>query len=522
MRELVTYLLGELRGTWRFRWYGLLIAWVVSLAGVASILTMPDEYRVTARVQLDTQSMLRPLLQDLAVEPDLGMRMRALTATLLRRENVERIASENDLLLSAATAGEEERILEGLEQAILIQGVRDSPIYRIGYTANTAHQAQGVVQSALDILTEEAMGVTMSDARSATAFLEEQVEDYERRLQKAEERLAAFQRANVGMLPNQGGGDFYQRLSRTEEEIENLESDLETAGRRRQSMREQIIRLDATPTVQIARSSRVQQLRDDLRASRQQLDELRLQYTAAHPDVQALDARIERQQQRLAALETEDPPERTAVANRGSLVYQEFQLRLSDLDSEIAAIETRLAQRRARREELMGKVDEITDIEKRLTDLTRNYQSTQQRYQTLISRLQTAEMTTAADRSAGQMSIRLVDPPRTPEAPDGPPRSLFMMASAPIGLGMGGAFAFLLHLVRPVFQSREKLAEISGRPVLGSVSLVLTRRQRHAKIGAIAVFGIAVMALFAAAVAGTMYVDIGVEHAHQLMRRFNL
>ncbi|RZU98374.1 XrtA system polysaccharide chain length determinant [Spiribacter vilamensis] len=522
MREFVKYLLGELRGTWRFRWYGLLIAWVVSLAGAASVLTMPDEYRVTARVQLDTQSMLRPLLQDLAVEPNLGIRMRALTATLLRRENVERIATENDLLLTASTPAQEERILERLEQEILIQGMRDSPIYQIGYTANGASQAKGVVQSTLDILTEEAMGVTMSDARSATSFLEEQVDDYEQRLRAAEERLAEFRRANVGMLPNQGGGDFYQRLNRTEEEIENLESDLETAERRRRSLREQIVRLESNPSQRIEQSPRFQQLSEDLRTSQQRLDELLLRYTAEHPDVQTLEDRIERQRQRREALETEDPPDRARTDNRDSLVYQEFQLRLNDLESEIASIRTRLEQRQERRGELLTKVDEITEVEKRLTDLTRNYQSTQQRYQTLISRLQTAQMTTAADRSAGQMSIRLVDPPRTPEEPDGPPRALFMTAVAPVGLGMGGAFAFLLHLVRPVFQSRERLAEISGRPVLGSVSLVLTRRQRQVKTGAIAVFGLATLMLVAAAVGGAIYVDMGVEQFQNLIRRVNL
>ena len=522
MREFVKYLLGELRGTWRFRWYGLLIAWVVAIAGAISVLNMPDEYRVTARVQLDTQSMLRPLLQDLAVEPNLGMRMRALTATLLRRENVERIASENDLLLPASTRAEEERILNALEQGIVIQGARGNQIYRISHSANSPKRAQGVVQSTLDILKEEATEVTMGDTRSATTFIEEQVEDYKQRLQEAEERLAEFRRDNVGMLPNQGAGDFYQRLNQTEEQIENLESDLETAQRRRQSLREQIARLESNPAERIEQSPRYQQLSEDLRTSRQRLDELLLQYTEEHPDVQALENRIERQKQRLDDLETQDPPDRATTDNRDSLVYQEFQLRLNDFESEIASIRTRLEQRKERREELLGKVDEITDVEKRLTDLTRNYESTRQRYQTLLNRLQTAEMTTAADRSAGQMNIQLIDPPRTPEEPDGPPRALFMAAVAPVGLGMGGAFAFLLHLIRPVLQSREKLAEISGRPVLGSVSLVLTRRQRQVKVGAIAVFGLATMILVAAAVGGAMYVEIGVEQFQYLIRRVNL
>jgi len=522
MRELLASVLGQLRGTWRFRWYALLVAWAVAVVGGLGVLAMPDQYRVQSRVQLDTQSMLRPLLKDLAVEPDLQMRMQALTATLLRRENLERIASENELLLEASTQAQEERILDGLEQQIRIQQTQQDQIYRIEYTASSPQKARGVVQSVVDILMEETQSATIQDATTANEFLERQVKEYEDRLQEAEQRLAEFKRDNVGLLPNEGGGDFYQRLNQTEEEIEGLESDLETAQRRKQSLEQRIARLKSGQANESQASPRVKELSDELRASRQRLDELLTRYTEQHPDVRALQDRMERQKQRLEELRNQSNSSQSTADVQNNPVYQEFQLRLNEIESEIASLKTRLQRKKQRREELLAKVDEITQVEAKLQDLTRNYESIKQRYETLLERLQTARMTSEADRSAGQMNVRLVDPPRTPSEPDGPPRALLLLAAAPLSLGMGTAFAFLLHLVRPVFQNREDLSEVTGRPVIGSVSLVLTQRQQRAKLGDLTIYGMAAMTLIVAMGIAAMYADIGAEQMQELMRRLEL
>lgn len=527
MQELIRYIVGELRGTWRFRWYALLIAWIVALAGSAFVLYMPDEYRVEARVQLDTQSMLRPLLEDLAVQPNPEMRMRALTSKLLRRENLERIASTNDLLLQARSKAEEARIMEQLERQIRIRQPRNAKnIYRISYKDSRPERARGVVQSVVDILMAEATSANLEDSQSATEFLEQQVNDYEDRLQQAEQRLAEFRRENVGMLPDEGGGNFYNRLNQTEATIEELESELKTARRRRRSLEEQLASLESGESQEVREDPRVRQLQEELRSSQEQLDKLLTVYTEEHPDVEAQRERIERRKQRLQELRQEDGDEGDTSDGpnpviRSSEVYQEFQLRLNDIESEMASLQTRLERKRQRRDQLLAKVDEITKVEKRLKDLTRNYESIQRRYQTLLNRLQTARMTSEADRSQGQTDVRLVEPPRTPQQPDGPPRTLFMLGLAPVSLGIGGSFAFLLHLIRPVFQGRDQLGEATGRPVLGSVSLALTRRQRRVKLLAIGIFTLATVALLAAIVLGALYADSGTDHLRAVIARLS-
>lgn len=522
MHEFVRFVLGELRGTWRFRWYALLVAWVVAIAGAASILTMPDQYRVESRVQIDTQSMLQPLLEDLAVEPNLQARIQILTATILNRENLEQIANENDLLVRARTAADEDRIIESLREEIVINQTSRDQIYRVSYQSSSPQQSRGVVQSVLDILLEEAMGLTRQDATTATDFLERQVEDYEQRLQRAEERLAEFKRENVGLLPDQGGGDYYQRLRNTEDELDQLESQKRTAERRVNSIQEQLTALrTGQDQPDPATDPRVQELDERIRDSRNRLDDMLLRYTEEHPDVRNLEAQLERMEERRENMVAQGTGGETRAIETNP-VFQELQIRLNDWQGEIAALETQIEEQRERKDRLLGQVDEITEVETRLNDLTRTYENTRERYQALLGRLSTAEMTAQADATGGQMSMRLVDPPRTPEEPDGPPRALFLLAMLPVSLGVGGGVGFLLHQVRPVFQSRELLGELTGRPVLGSVSLVMTRRQKQVKLGAITVFGLGVMALAGAIALGAAFADIGADMAQDLAGRIEL
>ena len=55
MEELVTQIIGYLRGMWRFRWWGLALAWVVGFVGSLAIY-MPDPLRVVRRASTSIPS----------------------------------------------------------------------------------------------------------------------------------------------------------------------------------------------------------------------------------------------------------------------------------------------------------------------------------------------------------------------------------------------------------------------------------------------------------------------------------
>ena len=67
MRELYEQLLIYVKGIWRYRWFMMLVAWLVSIVGWGVVYQLPDMYKAQARVNVDTQSMLGPMLRGLTI-----------------------------------------------------------------------------------------------------------------------------------------------------------------------------------------------------------------------------------------------------------------------------------------------------------------------------------------------------------------------------------------------------------------------------------------------------------------------
>ena len=67
MHDVVVLILRYARGTWRFRWWMLGIAWAVSVVGWSIVAKLPDQYEASARVYVDTSSVLQPLLRGIAI-----------------------------------------------------------------------------------------------------------------------------------------------------------------------------------------------------------------------------------------------------------------------------------------------------------------------------------------------------------------------------------------------------------------------------------------------------------------------
>ncbi len=74
----------------------LITAWLVCVIGWGVVLKMPDQYSASARVHVDTQSMLRPLLRGLATQANVGREVKLITRTMLSRPNMEKLARIQD------------------------------------------------------------------------------------------------------------------------------------------------------------------------------------------------------------------------------------------------------------------------------------------------------------------------------------------------------------------------------------------------------------------------------------------
>ena len=130
MDELLQQLIGRLRGMWHRRWIGLAVAWIVGIVAVGIALRIPERYEATARVYVDTQSLLRPLMAGLAIQPNLDQQVALMSRTLISRPNVEKLLHMADLDLRIRSAAEREEVIDNLMKQLQLSGQRDQQSLR--------------------------------------------------------------------------------------------------------------------------------------------------------------------------------------------------------------------------------------------------------------------------------------------------------------------------------------------------------------------------------------------------------
>ena len=504
MQDVIDTLLVHARGVWRQRWYMLLIVWMVSIAGWLVVYKLPDQYRAAARVYVDTQSILRPLLSGLTVDnSNQGAQQVALmTRTLLSRPNLEKVARMTDLDLKGQNPEQMEAVLTGLSKEITLEGTGRENLYTIAYVNNDPQLAKRVVQSLLTIFVESSLGETRRDTDSAQQFIGKQIEDYEARLVEAEEKLKEFKRRNVGVMPARGEG-YYESMQAAMGALEQAQLELHEVEDRRNEIKRQLedeelnseslIPSSPVATAPSAIDGRIQSLQA-------KMDGLLFQFTDRHPDVieiKRIIAQLEKQKQEEIKAAALKPGEKQREAV--SPVYTQLKLALGEADANVASLRVRVNEHSRRVNQLKAMVDTIPKVETELGQLNRDYDVNKLNYETLLARREAAKMSEAAGQTSDEVKFKVIDPPYVPSTPSNPNRPLLMSVVLLGGVVAGIAFAFLLSQFKPSFDSRRSLTEITGLPVLGSVSMVWTPvqlRKRRIELGAFGLVGATLLIAF--------------------------
>lgn len=487
MQDIIAQFIGYVRSTWRYRWSVVYLAFPLCVVGWVYVQLMPDQYEASARVYLDTQSILRPLMKGLTVESNVRSQIDIMTKTLLSRPNLEKVARMTDLDLKAKTPEQMDDLLDKLSDKIILEEVPQTrDFYKIKYDNADPQLAKKVVQSLLTIFVESTLGESRKDSDTAQSFLDQQIKEYEARLVAAEDRLKDFKRNHIGSMPGEGT-DYFQNLQSAISDKEQAGLELKEAQDRRQELARQLADSDSMPAnapSPTSASSATPDLDARINNLQTRLDELLLKYTDQHPDVVAVKhtiADLEKQKKEVIAAQAKSAQNPDDI--QASNPYQaQLKLALSEADANVAALKARVSAYDRKVEHLKKMVNILPEVEEQLKQLNRDYDVTKKNYETLLARRESASLSEQMSQNTDTVKFRVVDPPYVPPIPSGPDRPLLSSVALVFGLGAGIFFAFFLAQLNPTFDSRRALMEATNLPVLGGISMIWTTaqlRKRH-------------------------------------------
>jgi polysaccharide chain length determinant protein (PEP-CTERM system associated) len=500
MAEITAVLLNFLKAIGKYRWHAIVITWVVALIGWVVVLRLPNQYEASARVYVDTQSILKPLLSSMTTVPNLEQQVMFMRRTLISRPNVERLMRMVDLDVKAKDTKEHDKIVDELMQQIKVTGTERDDIYTITYTADNAKLGKDVVQSLLTIFVEGSFSGKKQDSEKAVQFIDDQIKTYEEKLAAAENSLKEFKLKNLGMLPGGGSGtgDFGGQLQQATDQLNQARLELAEAEQARNAIRRQITGDPAKPgTVKIDPALMDPELEARIVAAQKNLDTLRMQYTEQHPDVISTRRLLDQ----LLAQRAELAKGKKRSLDPGasySPMLQQLNVSLSQAEAHVASMRARVSEYEARVARLRTQSTTAPEIEAQFAQLNRDYTVNRENYQKLVERRESARLSGDLTSATDMLQFRVIDPPTVPNHPSGPNRLRLFSLVFVGALVAGLAVAFLMSQLRPTFLSQSALRDVTGLPVLGSIGMNWTPEQTVKRRRRLVALASSVLLLFGA------------------------
>jgi polysaccharide chain length determinant protein (PEP-CTERM system associated) len=478
------------RQLWRYKWLSIAVAWLVCVVGWPVVSLIPPKYESSARVYLNADQYLTPLLKGLATDVDPRRQVEFLQRTLLSRPNLEQVIHQSNLDLSpSGKISEKDREEKLLQLARDINLTSQGPnLVRITYQNSNPTVARDVVQGLLNVFAESTTGGNRRDMENAKRFLDQQIEAYATQLRAAEQRRAEFREKYLQLLPGVDGAASSLEAGRAV--LTKLRLEVEDAHAKRDSIKAE---LDATPKILTVDSTAPQvfigdkqqpiSARGRLAVARAKLDELSTRFTPAHPDMIALRRQIasleaEAKKEPEASVDPSTGGRKVQIANP---VYDKVKLSLVDAEMALASAQRRFQEAQKEQSTLEQKARTMPGVQAQAQDLDRDYAVKKKNFDELLGRREQARLAEAADTTADKIQFRVIDPPQVPVIPAAPNQPILLSGVLVAAIVAGVALPFLLLQFDRSYTSVTALRAL-GVPVLGSISHLLSpdgkRRER--------------------------------------------
>ncbi|MBO0710064.1 MAG: hypothetical protein J2P47_02170 [Acetobacteraceae bacterium] len=480
-----------IRAAWERRWVALGTAWLICLLGWLGVYMIPNRYESSARLFVDTDAVLTPLLRGVAADTSSMSQLDMLQRTLLSSPNLDKLISKTDLDLNLKTPQDRQNLIRQLESEIKVTSLPpNKTLFTIEYRNGNPRRAYEVVQTLLNIFVENATGANRQDMENARRFLNTQIASYEQQLRTAERRRAEFRTRYLAILPRDDGqgGIGMTRLEQLGGEVISLHGQLQDAINKRDGLKQELAK--ASATIDTTSPSAGNNGPNRLAEAEEQLRELRLRYTESYPDV--VTAR------HLVASLKAKPPESNnpAAGEHGQAAnpgYERMRLNLLDAEAAVSSLTRQLGDATKERDALQDLARQAPAVQAEYKALDRDYEVLKNNYTELLARRESAQIAQAANLQADNVQLNIIDPPQLPTVPISPNRTLLVPAVLVVGLASAVGISVLLSQFDRSFRTIDDLRAL-GLPVLGGVSSVRALAMSRRVVSTVG-FGLGLLAL---------------------------
>jgi uncharacterized protein involved in exopolysaccharide biosynthesis len=210
-----------------------------------------------------------------------------------------------------------------------------------------------------------------------------------------------------------------------------------------------------------------------LEMKKKELDFLLQRYSNKHPDV----IRAKKEIQALENESSDTIPSQPNLTKSSSLspVKQVLLTQITDIDSEIKALQTQSEGIRSQISVLQARVDSSPVRALELSKISRGYDITLKKYQDLLGKGLESELAENMEKKQKGEQFQILDPANFPVKPIRPNRLMIVLVGLVAGLAGGIGLALFWDNLNSSFRTSEEINAYVNVPLLATLPALVTR-----------------------------------------------
>lgn len=455
---------------WRRRKWLILVSALAVFGIVAGLVkALPDLYRSSATLIVGQDDVAESLVEN-NVSTELELRLGIIRQSLMSRGTLQEVIDDFNLYEEMRQTAPPASVIERLRQDIDIEqeayaqpqwGQSATFAVTITYQAWDPDLASNVANDLARRFQEEDERNRSSEASRATKIIREQLDTARQAFLDQEQRVTSFRNEHMGNLPEQQSVNLATLARLNSELLLNGERQMQLADRRQAMLASPI---GATASV----SGSIVPGRLRLERLKQELEQLRSQYTDSHPEIIRLEREIQALSLELAssAVSDDSPAEETPADDSPA-----------EMDRDMARLKADERRLQAAIDSLTLRIEGIPRIEQQLKRLTDDYDLAREEYLALQKRYQDALLAESLEMEQNQ-EVRIVEVAIPPDFPSAPNRMRLLFVGLMLSGGFAAAILLLVEQLNRTFHSPRDLRKFTRVPVLATIGEIRTRRDR--------------------------------------------
>lgn len=435
---------------WHRRYYVIIPAVLLFLAGIITAYSLPTMYRSSATMLVESQDLPTNVVDAPGVG-QIEQRIAKIREQVLSRGDLISLIEQNDLYAAERRSEPMSYVVDKMRQATTIGAVAGdigsapasgSNVIAIAMSFDYPEpaKAQAVMQSYVTQFLRMDSDQVEEQANLTVRFLGEQAAKLQTQVQAIESQITQLKASNGAAIAGVGGTTFMDTGSFTAQ-ITNLENQ----------------------NRQLLAQARGGAADPALAAAEAALAAAEATYSDSHPDV--IQAR-----ERVATLKR--------ASRQGGAVSSVVQEQIRANNDAIAQLTAQREAAMSRATANMARQAGAPAILERAMQLESQANNLRQQYSKVSSDLLRAQASARLANEQRAERLSLVEPPNLPDSPHWPNRPLVIAAGALGGLALGFLLALLIELLNRPMRSPQQVQSM-GLPVLGVVPILQTNMRKR-------------------------------------------